>query len=124
MEIGMGIHGEAGIKRGPRRSADEVTTDMMELLLEDLPLSGGDQVSVLVNSLGATPLEELYIIYRKAAEILGGRKVEVYRPYVGRYATSMEMAGFSITLFRLNERFKGYLDHPVWTPFVREGGGR
>jgi len=123
MEIGMGIHGEAGIHRGPRRPADEVTSDMMKLLLEDLPLAAGDQVSVLVNSLGATPLEELYIIYRKAAEILGQKKVEVYRPYVGRYATSMEMAGFSITLFRLDARFRGYLDHPVWTPFVREGGG-
>jgi dihydroxyacetone kinase-like protein len=121
MEIGMGIHGEAGIHRGPRRSADEVTSDMMKLLLEDLPLDAGDQVSVLVNSLGATPPEELYIIYRKAAEILAGKKVEIYKPYVGRYATSMEMAGFSITLFRLSERFRDYLDHPVWTPFVREG---
>jgi dihydroxyacetone kinase-like protein len=121
MEIGMGIHGEAGIHRGPRRSADEVTADMMGLLLEDLPLSAGEEVSVLVNSLGATPLEELYIVYRKAAEILGEKKVKVYSPYVGRYATSMEMAGYSISLFRLNDRFKGFLDHPVWTPFVREG---
>ncbi len=122
MEIGMGIHGEAGIRRGPRKSADEVTEDMMKLLLEDLPHSAGDAVSVLVNSLGATPLEELYIIYRKAAQILEANKIGVYRPYVGRYATSMEMAGFSITLFRLNDQFKKYLDHPVRTPFVREGG--
>jgi len=121
MEIGMGIHGEAGIHRGPRRPADEVTADMVRLLLEDLPLAAGEDVSVLVNSLGATPLEELYIVYRKAAEILGEGKVKVYSPYVGRYATSMEMAGYSITLFRLNDRFKGYLDHPVRTPFVREG---
>ena len=121
MEIGMGIHGEAGIHRGPRRPADEVTADMMRLLLEDLPLTGGEEVSLLVNSLGATPLEELYIVYRKAAEILGGKKLKVYRPYVGRYATSMEMAGFSLTLFRLDEEFKRYLDHPVHTPFVREG---
>ena len=69
MEIGMGIHGEAGIQRGPRRSADEVTVDMMKLLLEDLLHSAGDTVSVLVNSLGATPLEELYIIYRKAVSL-------------------------------------------------------
>ena len=120
MEIGMGIHGEAGIRRGPRKSADEVTGDMMKLLLDDLPHSAGDTVSVLVNSLGATPLEELYIIYRKTAQILEANKISVYRPYVGRYATSMEMAGFSITLFRLNDRFKKFLDHPVWTPFVRE----
>ena len=121
MEIGMGIHGEAGIQRGPRKSADEVTESMLDLLLKDLPLSSSDTVSVLVNSLGATPLEELYIVYRKAAQLLGSRKVSIYKPFVGRYATSMEMAGFSITLFRLNDTFKGYLDHPVWTPFVREG---
>jgi dihydroxyacetone kinase-like protein len=121
MEVGMGIHGEAGIHRGPRKSADEVSQNMMALLLEDLPCALGDTVSVLVNSLGATPLEELYIIYRKAAQILSERKVTVYRPFVGRYATSMEMAGFSITLFRLNEKYKKYLDHPVWTPFIKEG---
>jgi phosphoenolpyruvate---glycerone phosphotransferase subunit DhaK len=121
MEIGMGIHGEAGIQRGPRKSADESTEAMMDLLFEDLPLSSSDTVSVLVNSLGATPLEELYIVYRKVSEILASKKVSIYKPFVGRYATSMEMAGFSISIFRLNETFKGYLDHPVWTPFVREG---
>ncbi len=76
---------------------------------------------MLVNSLGATPLEELYLVYRKVSDILTSRKLSIYKPFVGRYATSMEMAGFSITLFRLNQTFKGYLDHPVWTPFVREG---
>ncbi len=121
MEIGMGIHGEAGIQRGPRKPADEVTQDMLDILLEDLTLSSSDSVSVLVNSLGATPLEELYIVYRKVSDILTSRKLSIYKPFVGRYATSMEMAGFSITLFRLNQTFKGYLDHPVWTPFVREG---
>jgi dihydroxyacetone kinase len=121
MEIGMGIHGEAGIQRGPRKSADEVTQSMMDLLLEDMPLSSSDTVSVLVNSLGATPLEELYIINRKTAEILKKKGVSTYKAYVGRYATSMEMAGFSISVFRLNDTFKGYLDHPVWSPFIREG---
>jgi phosphoenolpyruvate---glycerone phosphotransferase subunit DhaK len=121
MEIGMGIHGEAGIRRGPRKSANEVTDDMMELLLADTSLDAGEEVSVLVNSLGATPLEELYIIYRRVAERLRGRKVTVYHPFVGRYATSMEMAGFSITLFRLDHTLKAFVDHPVRTPFVREG---
>ena len=121
MEIGMGIHGEAGIRRGPRKPADEVTESMLELLFEDIALSSSDTVSVLVNSLGATPLEELYIVYRKAAQIIKDRGISIYRPYVGRYATSMEMAGFSISLFRLNDKFKGYLDHPVWSPFIREG---
>jgi dihydroxyacetone kinase len=121
MEIGMGIHGEAGIGREKRKSADEVTQDMIDLLLEDLPISKEEEVSVLVNSLGATPLEELYIIYRKISEILNSKAIKVYKPYIGRYATSLEMAGFSISLFKLNEKYKKYLDHPIWTPFVKEG---
>ena len=121
MEIGMGIHGEAGIRREQRKSADEVTQDMLDLLFADILLNEGEEVSVLVNSLGATPLEELFIIYRKVSEVLHKKTIKIYKPYVGRYATSMEMAGFSITLFKLNEKYKKYLDHPVWTPFVREG---
>jgi dihydroxyacetone kinase-like protein len=121
MEIGMGIHGEAGIRREKRKSADEVTQDMLDLLLADILINQGEEVSVLVNSLGATPLEELFIIYRKVSEILDKKVIKIYKPYIGRYATSMEMAGFSITLFKLNEKYKKYLDHPVWTPFVREG---
>ena len=121
MEIGMGIHGEAGIRRERRKSADKVTQDMLDLLLADILINEGEEVSVLVNSLGATPLEELFIIYRKASEILNKKAIKIYKPYVGRYATSMEMAGFSITLFKLNEKYKKYLDHSVWTPFVKEG---
>ena len=121
MEIGMGIHGEAGIRRERRKSADEVTQDMLDLLLADILINEGEEVSVLVNSLGATPLEELFIIYRKVSEILNKKAIKIYQPYVGRYATSMEMAGFSFTLFKLNEKYKKYLDHPVWTPFIREG---
>lgn len=121
MEIGMGIHGEAGIKREKRKSADEVTKEMIDLLQQDLPLMKGDEVSVLVNSLGATPLEELYIIFRKIHDILNSREITIYNSYVGRYATSLEMAGFSISLFKLNDRFKKYLNHPIYTPFVKEG---
>jgi len=121
MEIGMGIHGEAGIRREKRNSADEVTQAMIDLLLEDLPINNEEEVSVLVNSLGATPLEELYIIYRKISEILNRKEIKVYKPYIGRYATSLEMEGFTISLFKLNKKYKKYLDHPIWTPFVKEG---
>jgi len=121
MEIGIGIHGEAGIKREKRKSADEVTQDMLDLLLADILINEGEEVSILVNSLGATPQEELFIIYRKVSEILNKKAIKIYKPYVGRYVTSMEMAGFSITLFKLNEKYKKYLDRPVWTPFVKEG---
>jgi phosphoenolpyruvate---glycerone phosphotransferase subunit DhaK len=120
MEIGMGIHGEAGIRREKRKSADEVTQDMLDLLFDDMPIDTGEEVSVLVNSLGATPLEELYIIYRKITKIMDVKGIKIYKPYVGRYACSLEMAGFSISLFKLNEEYKEYLNHPIWTPFVKE----
>lgn len=121
MEIGMGIHGEAGIRREKRKSADEVTEDMMDLLFKDLQIEKNNEVSILVNSLGATPLEELFIIFRKICNILEEKEIKLYKPFVGRYATSLEMAGFSITIFKLNKKSKEYLDHPIWTPFVKEG---
>ena len=118
MEIGMGIHGEAGIQRGPRKSADEVTESMMQMLFDDIELTSSDTVSVLVNSLGATPLEELYIIYRKAAQIIKGKGISIYSPYVGRYATSMEMAGASLSMLKLDDEFKKLLDAPAFSPFL------
>lgn len=120
MEIGMGIHGEAGIKREKRKSADKVTEDMMNLLFKDLQIKKNNKVSILVNSLGATPLEELFIIFRKIRNILEEKEIKLYKPFVGRYATSLEMAGFSITIFKLDKKSKEYLDHPIWTPFVKE----
>src|ERR1700749_609961 len=112
MEIGIGIHGEPGIRRGKLLSADEIATDSVERLIADLGLQGGEQVSVLVNGLGATPLEELYIIYRKVNLILSSRQVIVYRRYIGEFATSLEMAGCSITLLRLDDELKPLLDAP------------
>lgn len=120
MEIGMGIHGEAGIKREKRKSADEVTEDMMNLLFKDFHIEKNNEVSILVNSLGATPLEELFIIFRKICNILEEKEIKLYKTFVGRYATSLEMAGFSITIFKLDKKSKEYLDHPIWTPFVKE----
>ncbi|WP_089762409.1 dihydroxyacetone kinase subunit DhaK [Halarsenatibacter silvermanii] len=117
MEIGMGIHGEPGIKREKLKSADEVTKRMLEKILEDGPYKSGDEVSVLINSLGATPKEELYIVYRKVWEILNDRDIEIYNKYIGEYATSLEMKGMSITLFKLNEEFKKLLKAPACSPF-------
>ena len=118
MEIGMGIHGEPGVKgKAPLRSADEVTDEILKPILEDLPFRRGDEVSVLVNGLGATPKEELYIIYRRVAQILSTEGIKVYNVYVGEFATSMEMAGASISLFRLDEELKKYLAMPASTPF-------
>ena len=103
MEIGMGIHGEPGVRRGVLKRADDIVQEMMEAALKDMPLSEGDNVAVLGNGLGATPLEEMYILYRKASLILKERKISVHRAYVGEFATSLEMAGSSISLLRLDD---------------------
>ena len=117
MEIGIGIHGEPGIRKGKLLSANEIATDIVGRLIADLRLQAGEQVSVLVNGLGATPLEELYIIYRKVNQILSSLQVEIYRPYIGEFATSLEMAGCSITLLKLDGELKPLLDAPASSPF-------
>jgi phosphoenolpyruvate---glycerone phosphotransferase subunit DhaK len=120
MEIGMGIHGEPGKVREKLQTADQITERMMSAILEDLKPAAGDRLAVMVNGLGATPPEELYIIFRKAHEILTGRGIGIHRAYVGEYATSMEMAGASITLMRLDDELAELLDHPAHTPFFTQ----
>jgi len=120
MEIGMGIHGEPGIERGKLKSADEITEEIMGRILADGPYDDGDEVAVMVNSLGSTPLEELYIVYRKIATILEEKNITTYKNYVDRYATSMEMAGMSITLLKLNEELKDLLVAPAYSPFFQQ----
>ncbi|MCB0158068.1 MAG: dihydroxyacetone kinase subunit DhaK, partial [Caldilineaceae bacterium] len=117
MEIGMGIHGEPGMKREKLQTADEITQRMMSAILDDLQPEAGDRLAVMVNGLGATPPEELYVMYRKAYAMLEERDISVHRAYVGEYATSMEMAGASITLFRLDDELAALLDAPAQTPF-------
>jgi len=117
MEIGMGIHGEAGVRRGPLESADAITEQLVRAVLDDLPFESGDSVAILVNSLGATPPEELYVMYRKARQMLAAEGISVYRSYVGEFATSLEMAGASITLCKLDDELKSLLDAPASSPF-------
>ena len=117
MEIGIGIHGEPGIGKGELKSADEIVEKIMESILDDLPYQSGDEVSVLVNGLGATPKEELYVVYRKVAQILKDKKITVYHPYIGEFATSMEMAGMSISLLKLDNELKKLLKKSADTPF-------
>ena len=117
IEIGMGIHGEPGIKREKLRSADQLTDDLCKRILEDCKLNAEDQVSIMINSLGATPLEELYIISKRVHENFSKLKIKIMKSYVGRYATSMEMAGMSITVFKLNDELKKYLSLPSECPF-------
>lgn len=117
MEIGMGIHGERGIRRGPLGSADEIVDEMLPPILEDLPYQRGDEVSVLVNGLGATPKEELYILFRRVHARLSERGIRIFNSYVGEYATSMEMAGASISLLQLDDELKRLVARPANTPF-------
>jgi dihydroxyacetone kinase-like protein len=119
MEIGMGIHGEPGVRRGPLRTADEIGDEMLSLLLADRPLQKGDRVSVLCNSLGATPPEELYIVYRYVARQLAQLGATIVMPLIGRLATSMEMTGMSLTLLKLDEELETLLKAPCDCPFLK-----
>lgn len=117
MAMGMGIHGEPGVWNGPVKTAGELAQESLEIILKDMPLASGAEVAVLVNGLGATSLEELYILYGSVAEQLKSKGVKVCRAFVGEYATSMEMAGASISLCRVDEELKDLLDAPACTPF-------
>lgn len=120
MEIGMGIHGEQGVERLKMRTADEIATTLVDRVVNDLPFVVGDEVAVLVNSLGATPLEELYVLYRKIDELLRERGLVLHKPYVGRYACSMEMQGMSLSLMKLDDELKRLLDAPADSPFFKQ----
>ncbi|MFO1313646.1 MAG: dihydroxyacetone kinase subunit DhaK [Burkholderiales bacterium] len=116
MELGMGIHGEPGVERRAIATSDDVASAMVERLLADRGANGG-RVAVLVNSLGATPLEELLILYRAVDAIFTKAHVEIAHRYVGHYATSMEMAGCSISILDLDAELEGLLTQPTSCPF-------
>ena len=119
MEMGMGIHGEPGIWRADIKPADAITDEMVDRLLADQPLAAGDRISVMVNSLGATPPEELYIVYRKVRQRLDAIGVEIVMPLVGRYATSMEMTGATMTIIKLDDELEPLLKAPADCAFWR-----
>ncbi|HHV07661.1 MAG TPA: dihydroxyacetone kinase subunit DhaK [Firmicutes bacterium] len=120
IEIGMGIHGEPGTHREKIRTADEITEHLTKKVLEDLPFAEGDEVAVMINGLGATPLMELFVINKKVAKMLGERKISVVRTYVGEYMTSLEMAGASVTLLKLDQELKELLAAPADTPGFKQ----
>jgi dihydroxyacetone kinase-like protein len=117
IEIGMGIHGEPGIEVRTMMKADEIAALALGKILEDMPLAPGDEVSVMVNGLGATPLEELLIVYRAVHKALAAKGVASFMPHVGEFATSMEMAGLSISVLKLDAELKALLRAPGSTPF-------
>jgi dihydroxyacetone kinase-like protein len=117
IEIGMGIHGEPGLEKRSLPSADDVATTMVERLLADGMPADAKRVAVLVNSLGATPLEELLIVYRKAEPLLRAAGLDIAMRHVGHYATSMEMAGCSMSLVYLDAEIEALLAAPTRCPF-------
>ncbi|MFC7274859.1 dihydroxyacetone kinase subunit DhaK [Paractinoplanes rhizophilus] len=113
MEFGVGIHGEPGRERRKMRSADEIVDDMLEAVVTDLPYQQGDRVALMINGLGGTPISELYICYRRAHQRLAERGITVGRSYVNEYCTSLDMAGASLTLVRLDDEIEELLRAPA-----------
>ena len=117
IEIGMGIHGEPGIIREKLKPANDLVDDLYKRIIDDSKLTANDNIAVMINSLGATPLEELYIVSKRINENLSNSKINNIKTYVGRYATSMEMAGMSITTLKLNDNLKKHLFAASECPF-------
>ena len=117
IEIGMGIHGEPGIIREKLKPANDLVDDLYKRIIDDSKLAANDNIAIMINSLGATPLEELYIVSKRVNENLSNSKINNIKTYVGRYATSMEMAGMSITTLKLNDNLKKYLFAASECPF-------
>lgn len=117
IEIGMGIHGEQGIDVKKMITADEIAELIFEKINSELLFKEGNEVSVMINGLGATPLEEQYIVFRKIAQLLKEKGVTIIQPHIGEFATSMEMAGLSVTIFKLTEELKTLLLKTAKTPF-------
>lgn len=121
MEIGIGIHGEPGRRRVPLASAAEITEMLANPIIDDLQLKSGERVLAFINGMGGTPLIELYIVANELAKILKGRDIVIARSLIGPYITSLEMAGCSLTLLRLDDEMARYWDAPVHTPALRWG---
>ena len=119
MEYAVGHHGEAGTAKIKIMTADEITEKMIAEVIEDLPFEPGDEVAVLINGLGATPLIELYVCFRKVKQILDKKRIKIKNSHVGEYFTALEMAGFSVTLMKLDAELKALLEAPADTPYYK-----
>lgn len=113
MEMGVGIHGEPGRSREKLASANEIVDSLLEAVVTDLPFARGDRVALMINGLGGTPISELYLLYGRAHHELASRGIEVGKSYVGEYCTSLDMAGCSVTLVRLDDELISLLQAPV-----------
>lgn len=115
MEVGIGHHGEPGIEVVPLESAAQMAKRMMDVVLPDYPFTEGDEVAVLVSGLGATPVMELYVLYRELKKLFLEKRIEIYKAYVGNYFTSLEMSGATLTVMKLDDELKELLDMPAYT---------
>ncbi|MDQ1143792.1 dihydroxyacetone kinase [Bacillus sp. SORGH_AS 510] len=117
IEFGMGLHGEPGVKRSQMLPANQLTSEMMDLLFADMDLAANDEVCVLVNGLGSTTLLELFIVNKEVSKILKEKDIKVFDTHVNSYCTTQEMGGFSITLLKLDDELKKYYAAPAYSPF-------
>lgn len=122
MEYGVGIHGEPGIKREKVIPADELAERMVTSLIEELNLKSGDEATLLVNGFGATPLQELYLLNNSVNSVLAEKNIKVYRTFVGNYMTSIDMAGASVSLLKMDEQLKNLIDSESDTPAFKVNG--
>lgn len=120
MEIGMGIHGEPGVRRSKIEPADKVVEEILGYILDDAKLVEGDEVFVVLNNLGALPVMDQYVCYRKLHEVLTEKGIKIYKSLVGSYATTMDMVGMSITLTKVDDELKELIDYPCDTPYWKE----
>ncbi|MGL5867554.1 dihydroxyacetone kinase subunit DhaK [Clostridium chrysemydis] len=116
IEIGMGIHGEPGTHREKISTANEITDQLLDKILKDMPLDKGSEVAVMVNGLSGTPLMELYIVNKRVREVLNSKGINIHKTFVGEFMTSLEMAGCSVTLIKLDNELKELLDAKADTP--------
>jgi dihydroxyacetone kinase-like protein len=116
MEMGVGIHGEPGRRRAKIKSAKEIVEEMFTAISTDLPFEKGDRVAVMVNGLGGTPISELYLLYGETAKLCEAKGYTVAKNYVGNYCTSLEMAGFSLTMVKLDKQIEDLLNEPAEIP--------
>jgi dihydroxyacetone kinase len=119
IEFGVGIHGEPGIAREKIATADELAVRMIDLLAADLPFNSGDEVTLLINGLGGTPLQELYLFNNSVVNAMNNKNLKIYKTFVGNYMTSIDMAGASISLLKMDDELKRYLDAEAATPSLK-----
>ncbi|MTI62078.1 MAG: dihydroxyacetone kinase subunit DhaK [Firmicutes bacterium] len=122
MEVGLGIHGEPGVEKTKIKSAARIAENLVDSIVEDLPFKSGDEVALLINGLGATPIMELYILNKSVQDLCRKRGIKVYKTYVDEYMTSLEMAGASVSMLKLDDELKELLDEPADTLVLKQGG--